>query len=35
MIENYDFYDAHLLLIKLYQQHAIEVPVLTHRGNHE
>jgi HPt (histidine-containing phosphotransfer) domain-containing protein len=30
MIENYDFSDAHLLLIKLYQQYAIEVPVQTH-----
>lgn len=35
MVENYDFSGAYLLLLKLCQQHAIEVPVQTHRGNHE
>jgi two-component system, sensor histidine kinase and response regulator len=35
LIENYDFSGAYLLLFKLCQQHAIEVPVQTRRGNHE
>jgi benzoyl-CoA reductase/2-hydroxyglutaryl-CoA dehydratase subunit BcrC/BadD/HgdB len=35
MVENYDFSGAYLLLLKLCQQHAIEVPVQTPRGNHE
>ncbi len=35
MIESYDFSEAYCLLLKLCQQHAIEVPVKTLRGPHE
>lgn len=35
MIESYDFSEAYCLLLKLCQQHVIEVPVKTLRGPHE
>jgi two-component system sensor histidine kinase/response regulator len=35
MIENYDFSESHDLLLKLCQQHVIEVPDKTLRGPHE